>query len=423
KSTSNGRSPLVNRQSQITAFFGKKMGLLPSPSSGGAAGLNPDSGGITSTETPPLQSSKRKKPLLVSSSNKGSSSSSRKPNKEYGPEVVDLRVRVFWPLDKSWYDGCVMSFDEVSGRHLVKYDDGEEEMLNLSDEKIDWIEGTTRKFRRLRKFSLLEEDDEEEQDLKEVEDNSSDDDWLENAEKEEVIDDDVLEDIDFEEETTSDGRYDNSRRNSAKRSLKDGEQLGTASGKRRKIAQGNCAKASESSVPVKKQSGPPQRTMGNGKSSMLDSPIVGDDGERFDARSQKFRFLDVDRKDANGRRPGDENYDPRTLHLPLDFLKSISAGQRQWWEFKSKHMDKVLFFKMGKFYELFEMDAHIGAKELGLQYMKGEQPHCGFPEKNFSVNVDKLARKGYRVLVVEQTETPEQLEIRRREKGSKDKVV
>jgi hypothetical protein len=25
---------------------------------------------------------------------------------------------------------------------------------------------------------------------------------------------------------------------------------------------------------------------------------------------------------------------------------------------------------MGKFYELFEMDAHIGAKELGLQYMK-----------------------------------------------------
>ncbi|KAL9401130.1 hypothetical protein Peur_004979 [Populus x canadensis] len=86
-------------------------------------------------------------------------------------------------------------------------------------------------------------------------------------------------------------------------------------------------------------------------------------------------------------------------------------------------MDKVLFFKMGKFCELFEMDAHVGAKELDLQYMKGEQPHCGFPEKNFSLNVEKLARKGYRVLVVEQTETPEQLELRRKEKGSKDKVV
>lgn len=29
-----------------------------------------------------------------------------------------------------------------------------------------------------------------------------------------------------------------------------------------------------------------------------------------------------------------------------------------------------LFKQMGKFYELFEMDAHIGAKELDLQYMK-----------------------------------------------------
>lgn len=25
--------------------------------------------------------------------------------------------------------------------------------------------------------------------------------------------------------------------------------------------------------------------------------------------------------------------------------------------------------------------------------LQGEQPHCGFPEKNFSANVEKLARK------------------------------
>ena len=29
-----------------------------------------------------------------------------------------------------------------------------------------------------------------------------------------------------------------------------------------------------------------------------------------------------------------------------------------------------LFEQMGKFYELFEMDAHVGARELDLQYMK-----------------------------------------------------
>ncbi|KAB2605072.1 DNA mismatch repair protein MSH6-like [Pyrus ussuriensis x Pyrus communis] len=130
--------------------------------------------------------------------------------------------------------------------------------------------------------------------------------------------------------------------------------------------------------------------------------------------------------DASARFSLYANYDPRTLY----FLPEMLIFQRQWWEFKSKHMDKVLFFKMGKFYELFEMDAHIAAKELGLQYMKGEQPHCGFPEKNFSMNVEKLARKreiylsyldwqGYRVLVVEQTETPEQMDLRRKDSGDK----
>lgn len=28
------------------------------------------------------------------------------------------------------------------------------------------------------------------------------------------------------------------------------------------------------------------------------------------------------------------------------------------------------YYQMGKFYELFEMDAHIGVRELDLQYMK-----------------------------------------------------
>ncbi|KAK1396208.1 hypothetical protein POM88_007701 [Heracleum sosnowskyi] len=37
--------------------------------------------------------------------------------------------------------------------------------------------------------------------------------------------------------------------------------------------------------------------------------------------------------------------------------------------------------------------------------------------------IEKLAQKGYWVLVVEQTETPAQLELRRKEQGSKDKVV
>lgn len=45
-------------------------------------------------------------------------------------------------------------------------------------------------------------------------------------------------------------------------------------------------------------------------------------------------------------------------------------GLRQWWDLKSRHYDTVLFFKMGKFYELFNMDAIVGVQELGLIMMK-----------------------------------------------------
>lgn len=42
---------------------------------------------------------------------------------------------------------------------------------------------------------------------------------------------------------------------------------------------------------------------------------------------------------------------------------------RQWWDVKSKYFDTVIFIKLGKFYELYHMDATIGVNELNLIYM------------------------------------------------------
>ena len=140
------------------------------------------------------------------------------------------------------------------------------------------------------------------------------------------------------------------------------------------------------------------------------------------ATSSVPRLAPERRRDASGRAPSDPLYDPTTLKLPAGFPKcvdadgrafAVSPGQAQWWRFKASHFDAVVMFKMGKFYELFEMDAHVGAADLGLAYMKGEQPHCGFPEKNHAANAERLARAGHRVVVVEQTETP----AARREEG------
>lgn len=51
---------------------------------------------------------------------------------------------------------------------------------------------------------------------------------------------------------------------------------------------------------------------------------------------------------------------------------------------------------------MFNMDAYVGVDVLGLSFMKGDQAHAGFPEAAYNGMAERLARAGYRVVVVEQ---------------------
>lgn len=129
-------------------------------------------------------------------------------------------------------------------------------------------------------------------------------------------------------------------------------------------------------------------------------------------------------RDAEGRKPTDSNYDPHTLYVPPDFLAKQTPGMRQWWTLKSKYADAILFFKMGKFYELYHMDASIGVRHLGFSYMKGDFAHSGFPEIAYSKMATILINLGFKVVRIEQTETPDMLAERvKKQSGKKDKVV
>lgn len=128
---------------------------------------------------------------------------------------------------------------------------------------------------------------------------------------------------------------------------------------------------------------------------------------------EKLEWLhDGRRKDGRRRRQTDGDYDPTTLHVPEDFLNRVTPGMRRWWQLKSQMFDTVIFYKVGKFYELYHMDAVIGVNELGLTFMKGTWAHSGFPEIGFARFSDGLVQKGYKVARVEQTETPEMMEAR-----------
>lgn len=104
-----------------------------------------------------------------------------------------------------------------------------------------------------------------------------------------------------------------------------------------------------------------------------------------------YPFLQSDQmRDGNGRKyyiNGEINpdCDPNTLYVPKSFLDAQTPAVRQWWEMKAANFGTVLFFKMGKFYELYHMDAVLIAKEAQIQFMKGNIAHAGFPEKSYKV--------------------------------------
>ncbi|XP_028080774.1 DNA mismatch repair protein MSH7 isoform X2 [Camellia sinensis] len=132
--------------------------------------------------------------------------------------------------------------------------------------------------------------------------------------------------------------------------------------------------------------------------------------------TSKFEWLDPSRiRDANGRRPGDTLYDKRTLYIPPDALKKMSASQKQYWNVKSQYMDVMIFFKVGKFYELYELDAEIGHKELDWKITMSGVGKCrqvGISESGIDEAVQKLIARGYKVGRMEQLETSEQARAR-----------
>ncbi|CAH8326504.1 unnamed protein product [Eruca vesicaria subsp. sativa] len=50
--------------------------------------------------------------------------------------LLNKKIKVFWPLDERWYDGFVDGYDGDKNLHHVKYDDRDEEWINLQGERF-----------------------------------------------------------------------------------------------------------------------------------------------------------------------------------------------------------------------------------------------------------------------------------------------
>jgi DNA mismatch repair protein MutS len=81
---------------------------------------------------------------------------------------------------------------------------------------------------------------------------------------------------------------------------------------------------------------------------------------------------------------------------------------RQYNQAKSEVGDALLLFRMGDFYELFNDDAEVASKHLGLAIAKRDKknaiPMAGFPYHQLDTYLGKLIKAGFRVAVCEQVE-------------------
>ncbi|MDY3562502.1 DNA mismatch repair protein MutS [Gemmata sp. JC673] len=87
----------------------------------------------------------------------------------------------------------------------------------------------------------------------------------------------------------------------------------------------------------------------------------------------------------------------------------MSRMMQQYHDAKSQHPGMIVLFRNGDFYELFEDDAELGARVLGITLTKrdGSIPMAGVPVHKLEHYLGMLLRAGHRVAVCEQMEDPD----------------
>ena len=92
----------------------------------------------------------------------------------------------------------------------------------------------------------------------------------------------------------------------------------------------------------------------------------------------------------------------------------LTPMQRQYHAIKADHEDCILFFRLGDFYEMFNDDARVAAKELDLTLttrdrgkpQEEQTPMCGVPFHSVDAYIARLVQKGYKVAICEQMTDP-----------------
>ncbi len=93
-------------------------------------------------------------------------------------------------------------------------------------------------------------------------------------------------------------------------------------------------------------------------------------------------------------------------------MAQLTPMMQQYFEIKNQHKDKILFFRLGDFYEMFFDDALTASKELEITLtgrdcgQEERAPMCGIPYHAAENYIARLIEKNYKVAICEQVEDP-----------------
>ena len=90
---------------------------------------------------------------------------------------------------------------------------------------------------------------------------------------------------------------------------------------------------------------------------------------------------------------------------------NITPSRQQYLDIKAQYPDAIVFFRLGDFYETFDADAEVTARELDLVLTSRPQgknqrtPMAGVPHHAAEGYIGRLIAKGYKVALCEQVGT------------------
>ncbi|MEJ2110467.1 MAG: hypothetical protein P8Z37_11260 [Acidobacteriota bacterium] len=96
-------------------------------------------------------------------------------------------------------------------------------------------------------------------------------------------------------------------------------------------------------------------------------------------------------------------------------MDDLTPMMRQYQEVKNRFPGKLVFFRLGDFYEMFFKDAVTASRELEITLTSRNKdkngapiPMCGVPHHSVDGYIARLMKKGYKVAICEQVENPKE---------------